>query len=211
MYEPDAQARIEGLGEAAIWSMAVDSVLKEAGYSIWDTHHYHNPTVLNLPCPAPKHVQKILQLIEDNGLDPPSSYQYRKHNQGLSSSINLLLSIECQDSKIIFSGGIPAKSLTDALLQNPLNYRMIIKDPAGDTYCSKFTQHAAKPVKRGYPLDFAPEAGSLIPGDYHLTICIDNQVVWDTRFSLTDTFSIDWTHPSPENTHSNQSANPNIR
>lgn len=191
MYEPDARARIEALGESAIWSMEVDSLLKEAGYRILDTHHYHNPTVLDLPCPAPKHAQKILQLIEDNGLAPPSSYQFRKHNQGLSSSINLLLSIECQDSEIIFSGGIPAKSLTDALLQSPLNYKMIIKDPAGDVYCSKFTQNAAKPVKRCYPLDFSPEACSLMPGDYHLTISIDNQVVRDVQFILTDTFSID--------------------
>ncbi len=191
MYEPSAQANGEALGELAIWSMQVDSLLKEAGYSILDTHHYHNPTVLDLPCPAPKHAHEILQLIEDNDLAPPSSYQFRKHNQGLSLSINLLLSIECQDSGIIFSGGIPAKSLTDALLEEPLSYKMSIKDPAGNRYCSKFTQHAAKPVEQSYPQDFAPEAGSLTPGDYHLTISIDNQVVRDFQFILTDTFSID--------------------
>ncbi len=62
----------------------------------------------------------------------------------------------------LFSGAIPAKSLTDNLLDRPLHYQMRIKDPAGNTYCSNFRQHAAKPLKRYYPQGFDPVANSWI-------------------------------------------------
>ncbi|MDZ7762519.1 MAG: hypothetical protein U5L00_20005 [Desulfovermiculus sp.] len=162
IYEPSAQTSIDALGEMAIWSMEVDEVLKAVGYRILETHHYHNPTVLDLPCPSSKIVEKIFQLLKDNDLAVPHSCQFRRHNPEVDSPINLLLSIEHQDSGIILSGAIPAKSLTDTFLDQPLHYHMRIKDPAGNTYFSNFTQHAAKPMKRCYPLDFAPEADSLI-------------------------------------------------
>ena len=194
IYEPGAQTSIDALDEMTIWSMEVDRVLKEAGYIILDTHYYHNPTVWNLPCQSPKTVENILQLIKDNGLAPPSSYQLLRQNPGLDASINLLLSIESQDSGIIFSGGIPSKSLTDALLGENLNYKMSIKDPTGKKYSSRFRQRSTKAVEQIYPQDFDPVSGSLIPGNYDLTIYIDDQVVWVTNFTLTETHNIDWQH-----------------
>lgn len=101
IYEPNAQTSADALAEMAIWSMEVDEVLKAAGYRVLDTHHYHHPTVLNLPCPSQNAVEKIFQLLKDNDLAVPHKYQYRRHNPGLDSPMNLLLSIEHQDSGIM--------------------------------------------------------------------------------------------------------------
>lgn len=198
IYKSNSETRVSSMREMAIWTMKVDKLLKEAGYKIFDTHHYHYPTVLNVPCPPHNTVKKVFKLIQNNDLTVPNTYKLCRHNPGLDSSINLLLSIEYIDSEILISGVIPSKSLTNNLLEKALNYKMTIKDPSGDKYTSKFTQPASQKVERYYPNEFKPNIGFLTPGNYILIISINNQTVWNTRFYLTNTNSIDWQYYNNE-------------